>query len=252
MMKRRSFTLIELLVVIAIIAILAAMLLPALSKAREKARQISCVSQVKQIAMADLMYVDDNNDCYPISYMNRNPWYAVWYQLISPYLGGPQPTFTHAGSTSFSNGKTFQCPSFASPGSFKHGYAVNFALFPQSSTGIKMQSFVAPSSSSRLADAALISETAATNNSPETWVNSQTNGAHWQWFPPTSVDGGTKYYSKHGTNDDWQRRPILRHNGNCSVSLIDGHVESWNKGRFFGGMPNGHAHGSAHNHWDNK
>src|SRR5579883_996778 len=65
--RSNGFTLIELLVVIAIIAILAAILFPVFAKAREKARQASCMSNEKQIGLAILQYVQDNDELMPVS-----------------------------------------------------------------------------------------------------------------------------------------------------------------------------------------
>src|SRR4030081_1263811 len=69
-LKRRGFPLIELLVVIAIIAILAAILFPVFASAREKARQASCQSNLRQLGLATLMYTQDYDETYPLYQYN--------------------------------------------------------------------------------------------------------------------------------------------------------------------------------------
>jgi prepilin-type N-terminal cleavage/methylation domain-containing protein/prepilin-type processing-associated H-X9-DG protein len=82
-MKRNGFTLIELLVVIAIIAILAAILFPVFAQAREKARGIACLSNLKQAGLAYAMYTQDYDETTPLQ---RSPTDGYWYFLIQPYV----------------------------------------------------------------------------------------------------------------------------------------------------------------------
>lgn len=88
----RGFTLIELLVVIAIIAILAAILFPVFAAARENARRAQCISNMKQIALATKMYVDDNGQkMMPGSTSGWDNW-ALWWNKVDPYIKTLQQT----------------------------------------------------------------------------------------------------------------------------------------------------------------
>jgi len=90
-MVRRGFTLIELLVVIAIIAILAAILFPVFARAREKAKQASCQSNVKQLGLAFMMYAQDYDDYLPACGVhNADGTRALWTRLVDPYIKNNQ------------------------------------------------------------------------------------------------------------------------------------------------------------------
>ena len=198
-MRRKGFTLIELLVVIAIIAILAAILFPVFARAREKARQTSCLSNQKQLGLAWSMYVQDyseNVPPYAIRLVDDDGvgygWGPRWYELIEPYV---------------MNEQIFACPS---DGGAIRSYAYNGYFLVNSQW---IMGFAAPYAAQTLADIERPSEMIVLGESQQN-----------QFF---------LYLPSHMNVDtlNW-RFTFNRHNGGCNYSFADGHAKWLPEGEF--------------------
>jgi prepilin-type N-terminal cleavage/methylation domain-containing protein/prepilin-type processing-associated H-X9-DG protein len=209
-MKRAGFTLIELLVVIAIIAILAAILFPVFAKAREKARQASCLSNVKQLGLAFLQYAQDYDELLPASY-RPGGGYIYWTGNILPYIKNTQiyycPSLSGLSSSAWSGSQMAYGWNYGNLtlGSFNTiGYGG-----PTASLGIIKR----PSECIVLADGPACSNMAAgTLYFPDIYPGSRINAMGY-------VIGASGAYF-----------PNLRHNDLANVCFVDGHAKACNMG----------------------
>ncbi len=188
-MRAKGFTLIELLVVIAIIAILAAILFPVFARAREKARQTSCLSNVKQMGLGFLMYAQDYDETLPAG--NSYAGIGWWGNAIAPYV---------------KNTQIFYCPS---KNSNYPGYGVSWPNIMSDTSGggrvaCSLGAIDAP------ADALMFAEAERVSGAAIVWLYSCRRVPFG-----TSTDG-----AEYATN----LIPVPgRHNGGNNVGFCDGH-----------------------------
>ena len=201
---RRGFTLIELLVVIAIIAILAAILFPVFARAREKARQASCQSNLKQLALAHLMYAQDYDEvlvkCYE-SHWDGSSWSynRRWYYGSATNPGMLYPYIN--------NWQVFRCPSIG-------GYGANRSvILSTQGSGLPMARLQRP------AETIVYGDTLTTGGNPETGVGPAHAGA--ALFPLSR----THQYGP-GTPCNGRGLMAIRHNQMANLAFADGHVKA--------------------------
>ena len=198
---RTAFTLIELLVVIAIIAILASILFPVFSRAREKARQTSCLSNVKQIALALIMYTDDYDEQLPQATALWTPNPAdtglTWDVAVLPYMRNLQILTCPSHKTSCDCGCGVQ----------RRGYAQTHYTTLDMSAGTNCSyrgAFYKPSQTVLLAEKGAYGPAHCSDASIENFYQ--------------SGGGATNFYKSQGSVD-------LRHNDGNNFSYVDGHAK---------------------------
>jgi prepilin-type N-terminal cleavage/methylation domain-containing protein/prepilin-type processing-associated H-X9-DG protein len=218
--KGSIFTLIELLVVIAIIAILASMLLPALNKARDKAKAISCTSNLKQIGLAAITYSGDFDD---FVLPQSGKLLYVWPHLLVYYKYIPAPTSEYASVAYNIDSKikpagVFACPAEntsekTSTGSWKESLGYNWM-----GTNYVM-------------------------NRNISYANNYPTNAYWKWLKLSKIPHTSSTYyimDGHGTGNasvragTWNMSPVSpgflypkpRHSYSVNLLYMDGHVQN--------------------------
>lgn len=243
-----GFTLIELLVVIAIIAILAAILFPVFAQAREKARAISCESNMRQLVLAELQYVEDNDErtsgAWKPTIINGTNQRVHWEELIFPYVKSykvftcPDTSF-HMTNDNFSNNGNqgtpptknavlanpdiinLNCPQ--EPCGADYGYNAMYDFGLNKGIGTESNGTENDGDGNGVADGAV-------TNPSDTILLTDARGQDNTWYGGMiDSPGGTYYGSQFGKVSGWATPATLnfdeRHQGGANVAWYDGHVK---------------------------
>jgi len=214
--QQRGFTLIELLVVIAIISILAAILFPVFARARESARRTSCLSNLKQIGLGVMMYVQDYDEIYPRAVQkNATPWDIsglqhvafsgddawLWFTTIYPYV---------------KNVQVFRCPSAPINDNYPTygNYGANaYVMKYHNKEPINMATVESPASNY------LVMDGGAYIMMYSSIVKYPSNG--W-YLPGTATYAASGYEPSSGYQSDWKNG---RHFDGINMAFADGHAK---------------------------
>jgi len=232
-----AFTLIELLVVIAIIAILAAILFPVFAQAREKARAISCIANLKQIGTASKMYEQDYDESIINEWVNTPPdasdniagfspgdahdYKRYWTYFIQPYIKNWQVTVCPDASDEDGPDWVHNPPNTR----VGAGLCINDLMSGWDTDGEKVSGVSAPANKVQFADTMVVGD-------KDPWTDSLAGFAKWKnardVYGPTHMGEGNYFHNEDRAH--WEGSlvhvPAARHSGFCNVTFFDGHAKA--------------------------